>query len=85
MEREQAAFCYLTARSTKAETIVEFGTSFGVPTIWLAAAARANGGRVISTELVPSKAGQAQQNIKDAGPLLHRMLLPTLATPAARR
>ncbi len=54
LESDEAAFCYLTARALRARTIVEFGTSFGVSTIWLAAAVRDNGGgRVIGTELVP--------------------------------
>lgn len=68
LEREQAAFCHLTARAIGARNIVEFGTSFGVSTLWLAAAVRANGGgKVIGTELVPEKARRAQQHIDEAG------------------
>ncbi|ATB37000.1 methyltransferase [Cystobacter fuscus] len=41
----------MTARAHSGRTIVEFGTSFGVSTLWLAAAVRDNGGgRVIGTE-----------------------------------
>jgi predicted O-methyltransferase YrrM len=66
--RDQGAFCYLTARALRARTIVEFGTSFGVSTLWLAAAVRDNGGgRVIGTELVPEKARRAQANLDEAG------------------
>ncbi|WP_437782408.1 O-methyltransferase [Sorangium sp. So ce1097] len=66
--RDQGAFCYLTARALRATTIVEFGTSFGVSTLWLAAAVRDNGGgRVIGTELVPEKARRAQANLEEAG------------------
>lgn len=66
--REQGAFCYLTARALRARTVVEFGTSFGVSTLWLAAAVRDNGGgRVIGTELVPEKARRAQANLEEAG------------------
>ena len=66
--REQGAFCYLTARALGARTIVEFGTSFGVSTLWLAAAVRDNGGgRVIGTELVPEKARRARANLEEAG------------------
>lgn len=66
--RDQGAFCYLMARALGAKTIVEFGTSFGVSTIWLAAAVRDNGGgRVIGTELVPAKARRAQANLEEAG------------------
>lgn len=49
------------------KSIVEFGTSFGISTIYLADAARHTGGKVISTELLKSKAKRALQNIEDAG------------------
>lgn len=49
------------------KNIIEFGTSFGISTIYLANAARQTGGKVISTELLESKAQRAVQNIKDAG------------------
>ena len=49
------------------KSIVEFGTSFGISTIYLADAARQTGGKVISTELINSKAQRAIQNIEDAG------------------
>ena len=47
--------------------IVEFGTSFGISTIYLADAARKNEGKVVSTELLESKAKIAIENIQDAG------------------
>lgn len=47
--------------------VVEFGTSFGISTIYLADAVRQTGGKVISTELLRNKAEKASQNIKDAG------------------
>ncbi|WP_245290609.1 class I SAM-dependent methyltransferase [Rhodopseudomonas sp. AAP120] len=65
---EQGAFCYLTARALRARTIFEFGTSFGLSTLWLAAAVRANGGgRVVTTEIVPDKARIARRNFEEAG------------------
>ncbi len=65
---DQGAFAYLTARALRARTIVEFGTSFGLSTLWLAAAVRANGGgRVVTTEIVPDKARIARQHFEDAG------------------
>ena len=68
LEREQAAFCHLTARALSARVIVEFGTSFGISTIWLASAVQSNGGgRVISSEIVPSKASRAREHIEEAG------------------
>ncbi|MBW4693424.1 MAG: class I SAM-dependent methyltransferase [Lyngbya sp. HA4199-MV5] len=68
IERDQGEFLYLLARSINAKTIVEFGTSFGISTIYLATAMRDNGGGVvIGTEIVPEKVTQARKNIADAG------------------
>ena len=62
------AFCYLLARASNARCVVEFGTSFGVSTIWLALAVRENGGGVvIGTERVPEKAARARQHLREAG------------------
>src|SRR5512138_1206886 len=48
-------YLYLLARAIDARRIVEFGTSFGVSTIYLALAVRDNGGGcVIGTEMVSS-------------------------------
>jgi predicted O-methyltransferase YrrM len=64
----QGKFLYLVARSLSARRIVEFGTSFGISTIYAAAAARDNGnGRVIGTELEPGKHKQAVLNLEEAG------------------
>lgn len=49
------------------QQVVEFGTSFGISTIYLADAVRQTGGKVITTELLESKARRAKQNIHDAG------------------
>ena len=48
VSRETGALLYMLARSTKARTIVEFGTSFGISTLHLAAALRDNGGGALS-------------------------------------
>jgi predicted O-methyltransferase YrrM len=59
---------YILARTRPAKVIVEFGTSFGISGIHLAAAARdAGGGRVIATELDPVKAEQAARNFRASG------------------
>jgi predicted O-methyltransferase YrrM len=59
---------YSLVRSARPQLVVEFGTSFGIGTIHLAAAVRDNGsGRVISTELHPAKAEQARLNLAQAG------------------
>lgn len=59
---------YLLARARRARSIVEFGTSFGVSTIHLAAAVRDNGGgRVIGTEFEQSKATATYETLAAAG------------------
>jgi len=64
----QGVFCYLLARSMRTRRIIEFGTSFGVSTIYLASAVRDNGGgMVIGTEMVETKARQARENVRQAG------------------
>ena len=42
VSRETGALLYMLARSSRARTIVEFGTSFGISTLHLAAALRDN-------------------------------------------
>ena len=65
---ETARLLYLLARGVRARSIVEFGTSFGVSTIHLAAALRDNGGgRLIGSELEPSKVAHARGNLAEAG------------------
>ncbi|MFT3763192.1 MAG: class I SAM-dependent methyltransferase [Pseudoxanthomonas sp.] len=65
---EYGRFLYQCARARRATRIVEFGTSMGVSTIFLAAALRDNGGgRLIGTELEPSKGARARANLDTAG------------------
>ena len=60
VSRETGALLYMLARSSRARTIVEFGTSFGISTLHLAAGLRDNGGgRLITSEFEPSKRGHA--------------------------
>ncbi|MCS0503197.1 O-methyltransferase [Ancylobacter mangrovi] len=59
---------YMLARATRARSIVEFGTSFGVSTLHLAAALRDNGGgRLITSEFEPSKVARARANLAAGG------------------
>jgi predicted O-methyltransferase YrrM len=65
---ETARLLYMLARSTGAKTIVEFGTSFGLSTLHLAAALRDNGGgRLIGSEFESSKVTRARANIAAGG------------------
>jgi predicted O-methyltransferase YrrM len=65
---EAGELMYNTARAIDARRIVEFGTSFGFSTIYLAAAVRDNGGgQVITAELEANKAETARQNFVEAG------------------
>ena len=67
ISREQGEFLYLTARSLGAKRIVEFGTSFGISTIYLAAAIKDNGGGcVIGSEIEPSKHQKAVDHLAQA-------------------
>lgn len=65
---ETARLLYMLARANGARAIVEFGTSFGISTIHLAAALRDNGGgRLVGSELEPKKVEQARANLSAAG------------------
>lgn len=66
--RETGTLLYMLARSSRAKTIVEFGTSFGISTLHLAAGLRDNGGgRLITSEFEPSKAARARDNLSAGG------------------
>ena len=68
VSRDTATLLYMLARSTRARTVVEFGTSFGISTLHLAAALRDNGsGRVITTEFEASKVTRARQHLAAGG------------------
>jgi predicted O-methyltransferase YrrM len=68
VSRATGSLLYMLARSMDARTIVEFGTSFGISTLHLAAALRDNGGgRLITSEFEPSKLARARANIEAGG------------------
>lgn len=67
---ETGVLLYMLARSCRARMIVEFGTSFGISTLHLAAALRDNGGgRLITTEFEHAKLVRAEANL-EAGDLV---------------
>ena len=49
------------------KNIVEFGTSFGISTLYLAQGALETNGNIVTTELIPSKAKRAMENFTKAG------------------
>lgn len=68
VSRETGVLLYMLARSCEARRIVEFGTSFGISTLFLAAALRDNGGgRLITTEFEPSKIARAKHHLAEGG------------------
>jgi predicted O-methyltransferase YrrM len=73
LDRDKAEFCYQICRALGARRVVEAGTSYGVSTLFLAAAVRDNlrlntgHGVVIGTEYEPAKAKAARVNFDEAG------------------
>jgi predicted O-methyltransferase YrrM len=80
LDRAKAEFCYQICRALRARRVVEAGTSFGVSTLFLAAAVRDNlrqepqgldgpgqSGLVIGTEYEPEKAKMARGHFAEAG------------------
>jgi predicted O-methyltransferase YrrM len=64
---ESGRLINILAKSLEAPTILELGTSYGYSTIWLAEAARASGGRVVTMELSEKKVAYARDMSKKAG------------------
>jgi predicted O-methyltransferase YrrM len=65
---EAGRFLYTLVRAAQPGSVIEFGTSFGISTIYMAAAIRDRGdGALITTELLAAKAERARQYIHDAG------------------
>src|SRR6266481_2686148 len=72
IDRNKGEFCYQICRALDARRVVEAGTSFGVSTLFLAAAVRDNrrqncrDGVVIGTEYEPQKARMARATFAEA-------------------
>lgn len=68
LDRDKAELTYALARATGARQVVEAGTSFGVSTLYLAAAVKDNGGgRVITCDIEPDKVAVARRHFAEAG------------------
>ena len=64
---DAAVFMNTLVKSANAKIIVEIGTSYGYSTLWLAEAARENGGLVITLEADEAKVTYAKDKLKQAG------------------
>jgi predicted O-methyltransferase YrrM len=65
---EAGKLLYALIRASRPEAVVEFGTSFGISTIYLAAGVTDNGtGHVVTTELSSKKVAAAAANLREAG------------------
>lgn len=68
---------YILVRAMRPNSIVEFGTSYGISTLYLAAAVADNGmGSVVSTELNSAKVAAARANLVEARLSDHVAILP---------
>ena len=65
--RPAGIMLYLLATGAHSKRILELGSSYGYSTVWLAAAARAAGGKVLSLELRENKIEHARQALTRAG------------------
>ncbi|MCZ6627241.1 MAG: class I SAM-dependent methyltransferase, partial [SAR324 cluster bacterium] len=64
---EAGRFLNLLIRAAGARNLLELGTSGGYSTIWLAEAARANGGQVTTVDENEDKTRQARETLAAAG------------------
>jgi predicted O-methyltransferase YrrM len=65
---EGGRLLYSLVRAARPELVVEFGTSYGISTLYLAAAVRDNGvGRIVTSELSAVKVAAARANFAEAG------------------
>lgn len=67
ISREQGEDLARLIKENNIQNIVEFGTSFGISTLFLAQGVIETEGRIITTELIESKAQKAIENFKKAG------------------
>ena len=67
VEPETAEMLGVLVRAKQARAVLEIGTSNGYSTIWLADAAEATGGRVVTLEIEPARTAVARENLATAG------------------
>jgi predicted O-methyltransferase YrrM len=67
VEPETAKMLGVLVRAKRAERVLEIGTSNGYSTIWLADAAEATGGTVVTLDIDAERSAIARENIAHAG------------------
>jgi len=67
ISQEQGEDLVQLIKQKKLKNIVEFGTSFGISTLFLAQGVLETGGHIVTTELIESKARKAIENFETAG------------------
>src|SRR5690349_15700226 len=68
VDEDAGRFLYALVRGAAPGRVVEFGTSFGISTIYMAAAIRDRGhGSIVTTELHAGKAEAARRSFGEAG------------------
>ncbi|GAB3878953.1 class I SAM-dependent methyltransferase [Kibdelosporangium lantanae] len=74
---EAGDLLYALVRATRPQTVVEYGTSYGISTLHLAAAVADNGvGHVYGSEMNATKIAAASANLAEAGLADHVTILP---------
>ena len=66
LEPETAELLAVLVKATGARRVLELGTSIGYSTLWLADAAEAVGGELVSVELDPERSATARANLERA-------------------
>lgn len=63
---DSGRFLYVLALAKGVKSIVEVGTSHGYSTLWLASAAKVNGGKVVTCDMNVERLGAARANFAEA-------------------
>ncbi len=64
---ENGQFLAILIRSIQAQNVLEIGTSNGYSAIYLAAALKETGGRLITLEFDPTRAAEAEAHLQEVG------------------
>ena len=64
---ENGQFLSILIGAIKAQNVLEVGTSNGYSSIWIAAALKKTGGRLITLEFDPTRAAEAEAHLQEVG------------------